>query len=269
MMRFEGKVALVTGGASGIGAATVRRLVDEGAQVMIADLNGEGAELLATELGSVTDAHQIDVTDSVAVNELVRGTVDRFGRLDVLFNNAGITSTGRVDTLTDDEWQRVMDVDVSSVFYGCRAAVPIMREQGGGSIVNTASISGIGGDWGIPAYNAAKGAVMNFTRAMAADHARDGIRVNAVCPGGIATPMTRMLVDSRRAQVEYERLVPAQRMGQPEESAAAGAFLASDDASYVTGHGLVVDGGVTALTGQPNFTALAERWWDPLASRDS
>ena len=223
------------------------------------------AELLATELGAVTDAHQVDVADSAQVDAMVAATVERFGRIDVLFNNAGITSVGTVDTLSDEHWRRVMDVDVSSVFYGCRATVPVMREQGGGVIVNTASISGTGGDWGIPAYNAAKGAVLNFTRAMAADHARDNIRVNAVCPGGIETPMTSTIVASRRAQVEYERLVPQRRMGLPEEIAAAVAFLASDDASYVTGHGLVVDGGVTALTGQPNFTALAERWWDPLA----
>ncbi|MFT5530051.1 MAG: meso-butanediol dehydrogenase/(S,S)-butanediol dehydrogenase/diacetyl reductase [Candidatus Poriferisodalaceae bacterium] len=265
MNRFDGKVALVTGGASGIGAATVRRLVDEGAKVMIADVNGEGAELLATELGANTDAVQVDVTDSDAVDAMTVGTVEKFGRLDVVFNNAGISSVGRVDELSNEHWDRVMAVDVSSVFYGCRAAIPIMREQGGGAIVNTASISGLFGDWGLPAYNAAKGAVMNFTKAMAADHARDGIRINAVCPGGIETGMTASIVTSKRAQVEYSRLVPQARMGLPEEIASAVAFLASDDASYVTGHGLVVDGGVTATTGQPNFTALAERWWDSLA----
>jgi len=127
--------------------------------------------------------------------------------------------------------------------------------------VNTASISGLFGDWGLPAYNAAKGAVMNLTRTLAADHARDNIRVNAVCPGGVETAMTDSLVNSRRAQEQYERLVPMARMGLADEIASAVAFLASDDASYITGHGLVVDGGVTAVTGQPNFSALAERWW--------
>jgi meso-butanediol dehydrogenase/(S,S)-butanediol dehydrogenase/diacetyl reductase len=148
--------------------------------------------------------------------------------------------------------------------YGSRAVIPVMRAQGGGAIVNTASISGLFGDWGIPAYNAAKGAVVNLTKAMAADHARDNIRVNAVCPGGVETPLVADVVASRRAQIEYQRLVPQGRMGKPQEIAAAVAFLASDDASYITGHNLVVDGGVTVTTGQPNFTAIAERWWDPL-----
>ena len=264
MNRFENRVALVTGGASGIGAASVRRLVTEGAQVMIADLDGEGAEQLASEIGAMADTFQVDVADSSAVDDMVKATVERFGRLDVLFNNAGIVSTGTVDTLSDEHWKRIMDVDLSSVMYGCRAVIPVMRAQGGGAIVNTASISGLFGDWGIPAYNAAKGAVVNLTKAMAADHARDNIRVNAVCPGGVETPLVADVVASRRAQIEYQRLVPQGRMGKPEEIAAAVAFLASDDASYITGHNLVVDGGVTVTTGQPNFTAIAERWWDPL-----
>jgi len=259
--RFEGKVAVVTGGASGIGAATVRRFVDEGARVVIADLQAEPARALAAELGDRTHAVALDVTDADAVEDLMAGAVDHFGRLDVVFNNAGISSMGRVDELDIEEWKRVIDVDLTAVFYGCRAAVPHLRANGGGAIVNTASISGLFGDWGLPAYNAAKGGVMNLTRALAADHARDHIRVNAVCPGGIATAMTDPLVHSRRAQQQYERLIPQARMGEPNEIAAAVAFLASDDASYVTGHGLVVDGGVTALTGQPNFSALSERWW--------
>ncbi len=259
--RLDGKVAVVTGGASGIGEATVRRFVDEGAKVMIADLAGEAAELLATELGTSTDACQLDVTDHEAVEALMASTVDRFGSLDIVFNNAGISANAKVDAMPIDDWHRVIDVDLNAVFYGCRAAVPLMREAGGGAIVNTASISGLFGDWGLPAYNAAKAAVMNLTRSMAADHARDGIRVNAICPGAVETPMTDSLSQSRRAREQYERLVPMARMGRPEEIASAVTFLASDEASYVTGHGLVVDGGVTVTTGQPNFTALAERWW--------
>ena len=259
--RLDGKVAIVTGGASGIGKATVERFVSEGARVLVADLDGHGAAAVASELGDVAASTQLDVTNYAAVEAMVAQAVDAFGGLDIIFNNAGISSVGRVDELDIDAWQRVIDVDLTAVFYGCKAAVPALRERGGGAIVNTASISGLFGDWGIPAYNAAKGGVMNLTRAMAADHARDNIRVNAVCPGGVETAMTDALVQSRRAQVHYERLVPQARMGRPEEIAAAVAFLASDDASYVNGHGLVVDGGVTATTGQPNFSALAERWW--------
>ena len=259
--RFEGKVAVVTGGASGIGAATVRRLVSEGASVLVADLQQEAAEGLAAEVGDAAAPYALDVTDLGAVEAMMADAAARFGKIDIVFNNAGISSMGRVDELDIDEWHRVIDVDLNAVFYGCRAALPHLRANGGGAIVNTASISGLFGDWGLPAYNAAKGAVMNLTRTLAADHARDNIRVNAVCPGGIETAMTDSLVNSRRAQEQYQRLVPMARMGVADEIASAVAFLASDDASYVTGHGLVVDGGVTAVTGQPNFSALSERWW--------
>ncbi|MFB0928274.1 MAG: SDR family NAD(P)-dependent oxidoreductase [Acidimicrobiales bacterium] len=259
--RFVDKVAVITGGASGIGAATARRLVSEGASVVLGDLQEEATVALAQELGDSVIAHVIDVTNLEAVEAMMAEAVNEFGHLDIVFNNAGISSFGRVDELDIDEWHRVIDVDLNAVFYGCRAALPHLRANGGGAIVNTASISGLFGDWGLPAYNAAKGAVMNLTRALAADHARDGIRVNAVCPGGVVTAMTDSLANSHRAQEHYERLVPMARMGQADEIASAVAFLASDDASYVTGHGLVVDGGVTATTGQPNFSALAERWW--------
>jgi len=265
--RFEGKVAVVTGAASGIGEATARRFASEGASVVVADLQQEAAERVAGELGDLAAPYTLDVTDLAAVEAMMADAAERFGQIDVVFNNAGISSFGRVDEIDIEEWHRVIDVDLNAVFYGCRAALPHLRANGGGAIVNTASISGMFGDWGLPAYNAAKGAVMNLTRALAADHARDNIRVNAVCPGGVETAMTDGLVNSRRAQVQYERLVPMARMGIADEIASAVAFLASSDASYITGHGLVVDGGVTAVTGQPNFTAVAERWWPDDRSR--
>ena len=192
--RFTDKVAVVTGGASGIGAATVRRLVAEGASVVIADLNASAVEQVASELGDRATPFTLDVTELAAVEQLMAVAVDEYGKLDIVFNNAGISSLGRVDEIDIDHWHRVIDVDLNAVFYGCRAALPHLRANGGGAIVNTASISGLFGDWGLPAYNAAKGAVMNLTRALAADHARDNIRVNAVCPGGVETSMTDPLV---------------------------------------------------------------------------
>ena len=242
MNRFENRVALVTGGASGIGAASVRRLVTEGAQVMIADLDGEGAEHLASEIGAMTDTFEVDVADSSAVDDMVKATVERFGRLDVLFNNAGIVSTGTVDTLSDEHWKRVMDVDLSSVMYGCRAVIPVMRAQGGGAIVNTASISGLFGDWGIPAYNAAKGAVVNLTKAMAADHARDNIRVNAVCPGAVDTH--RMDILGRGdTWSNMADTTPIGRNGTDEEVGDFCAYLCTEAASWIHGQSINQNGG--------------------------
>jgi meso-butanediol dehydrogenase/(S,S)-butanediol dehydrogenase/diacetyl reductase len=258
--RFAGKVALVTGGASGIGAATARRLRAEGARVMVADLNVEAGAALAKELAESGAEgalfHGVDVADQASVEALVEETVRRFGRLDVLVNNAGIGSFGLTPDLDPEAWHRVIAVDLHSVFYGCRAAIPHLRRDGGGAIVNTASISGLGGDYGFAAYNAAKGAVANYTRTLAVDHAREGIRTNAVCPGPIDTPLAAALTASPVAMAAYARCIPMGRIGRAEEVAAAIAFLASDDASYVNGVCLEVDGGLLAHTGQPNFVAL-------------
>jgi len=258
MSRFEGKVALITGGSSGIGAATARRLVDEGARVMLADVNEEGGASLAKELGDAAAFLRTDVTVIAEVEAAVAATAEKFGALHVLFNNAGIGAFGRTPDVDPDTWHRVIDVDLHSVFYGCRSAIPLLREAGGGAIVNTASISGLGGDYGFHAYNAAKGAVVNYTRTLAIDHAAEGIRVNAVCPGPIDTPLTIPLKAIDAVMADYAKKIPQGRMGQPEEVAAAVAFLASDDASYITGTMLTVDGGLTAHTGQPNFTRILE-----------
>jgi meso-butanediol dehydrogenase/(S,S)-butanediol dehydrogenase/diacetyl reductase len=259
--RFDGKVALVTGAASGIGAATARRLASEGARLVLGDVNEEGLSTIAKEIDATGDAvltRVTDVSDRAQVEALTDAAVERFGRLDIVFNNAGVGAYGKTPDLDPEAWHRTIDVDLHSVFYGCRAAIPHLRAAGGGAIINTASISGLFGDYGLAAYNAAKGAVVNYTKTVAIDHARENIRVNAVCPGPIDTALTAFMTASEAFMSEYRKLIPMGRLGRAEEIAGVVAFLASDDAAYVTGAAIVVDGGVTASTGQPNFTRVLE-----------
>jgi meso-butanediol dehydrogenase / (S,S)-butanediol dehydrogenase / diacetyl reductase len=256
MNRFEGKGAIVTGGSSGIGAATVRRLVTEGACVVLSDVNRNDAQLM--ELGASAHFIACDVADPDAVESMIRDGHEWLGRqharLDILFNNAGIGSIGETPDLTVEAWRRVIDVDLNAVFYGCRVAIPLMKAAGGGAIINTASISGLFGDYGFSAYNAAKGAVVNYTRTLALDHGKDKIRVNALCPGLIRTGLTTGLELMPDLLEQWQTLIPLARAGTPEEMAAVVLFLASDDASYITGATVVADGGMTTRTGQPNVT---------------
>lgn len=260
--RFDDKVVLITGAASGIGAAAARRFAAEGAALVLGDVDETPLADVRRQIeasGGRAESMPTDVACLPQVEALTALAVSAFGRLDVVFNNAGIGAFGRTPEIDPEVWLRTFDVDVHSVFYGCRAAIPVLREGGGGAIVNTASISGLFGDYGLSAYNAAKGAVVNYTRAVAIEHARENIRVNAICPGPVETPLAASLLAHPRVAPEYAKAIPMGRPGRPEEIAAVAAFLASDDASYVTGAMIVVDGGITAATGQPNFQALLTR----------
>lgn len=252
MRRFESKVVLVTGAGHGIGRASATRFAQEGAHVVIADINREMAdetERLIAAGGGQAVAREVDVADEPSVNLLARHVLDEYGRLDVLHNNAGRLTRGSVDEVSIAEWDRTFAVNVRAMFLVCRAVLPSMLRQGHGVIVNTASTSGLVGEQGIPAYNASKAAVINLTRQLAADYARRGIRVNCVCPGWVPTGFNDPVL-SEMSDAEVEAMVaatvPIGRQARPEEIAAAVLFLASDDASYIAGHALVVDGGLTA-----------------------
>lgn len=250
--RFARKVAIVTGAASGIGAALTKLLVSQGAQVLAADIDKE--TLGAGSPGVATFA--CDVASSQQVNAMIDEAIQRFGRIDILVNNAGTGSFGETPDVDDETWNKVFAINVNSIMYACRAAIPHMRKQGGGAIINTASISGLYADYGFTAYNASKGAVINYTRALAIDHGRDNIRVNAVCPGFIAGTRLTSALDDLPVRPLWDKVIPLGRGGSADEIAKVAAFLASDEASYVTGSILVADGGLTAHTGQPNLMAM-------------
>ncbi len=245
---MKNKIVLITGAASGIGAATARNFVAAGAKVFASDVNKSGLQVLIDELGEAVTGHQADMSDRAQVETMVASCVERLGALDVLVNNAGVGSLARAVDLDPDEWRRVMAIDLDSIFWAARVAMPHLIASRG-CMVNTASISGIAADYGFTVYNTAKAGVINLTRALALDYASQGVRVNAVSPGLIETPLSVM----RPALAEeWESRIPMRRKGKAEEIAAVIAFLASEAASYITGQNIVVDGGITAHTGQPD-----------------
>jgi len=248
-MRLEGKVALITGGAHGMGAAEAKLFAREGARVAIADIlekEGRQVEAEIAEAGGEAMFLHLDVTQEDDWSRAVQQTVARFGKLDVLVNNAGVSGSGETDFASTEAWDRLMNVNAKSVFLGMKHAIPEMQKAGGGSIVNISSISGfVGQEYVHPGYNASKGAVRIVTKAAAVQHSKEGIRVNSVHPGMMPPMLTSATRDQSQRGAALEA-VPMGREGRVEEVAYAVLFLASDEASYITGTELLVDGGFTA-----------------------
>lgn len=252
MARFSGKVVIVTGGASGIGEAAAKRFASEGAIVAVCDKEPDRIEEIQGSLEGAQDvlAAVVDVSDYAAVERFVGEVVERFGRIDVLCNNAGTDHTGAVDDGDLGDWRKLMGTDLDGVFHFTRAAIGELRKTRG-CIVNTSSVSGIGGDWNHSFYNAAKGAVTNFTRAVAMDEGKNGVRVNAVNPTLVRTAMTADFFKQQELVDQFTARIPIGRPAEPDDISGAIAFLASEDARFVTGVNLPVDGGLSASNGQP------------------
>lgn len=252
-MKLDQRVAVITGAGSGIGQAMAVLFAREGARIVAADVNGTAAEETAariTAAGGACEALTVDVTNAEQVRGMIEHADAIYGRLDILCNNAGVGSTTNVVDCEPDEWDRVMTVNVKSVYLGCKYAIPRMVAHGRGVIVNTASVAGMVGIINRASYSASKGAVIALTRQVAIEYVEQGIRVNCLCPGTVDSPWVGRLLEqaddpgaARQALVARQ---PIGRLGTPEEVAAAALYLASDDAAFITGIGLVIDGGLTA-----------------------
>jgi cyclopentanol dehydrogenase len=249
-MRLKGKVALITGGARGQGAAEAKLFAKEGAKVVITDIldnEGKKTEAEITETGGKCLYMHHDVTNSKDWETIVSKTVEHFGKIDILLNNAGIAVWGTNDDTSEEIWDSVMDVNAKGVFLGTKYVIPEMKKNGNGSIINVSSISGIIGQPAIqPVYNASKGAVRIFTKSTAVQYGKYGIRANSIHPGGVDTDMIAHLTEDDERQQRIKETVPLQRIADPIEIAYGALFLASDESSFMTGSEMVMDGGVTA-----------------------
>lgn len=253
---FSGKAYLVTGGASGIGAAVVNYLASHGGKAIIADINDEAGAQMADQYPAQVEYIHTDVTDFSALEKACALAWEKFGRLDGAVNSAGIGSLGNTVDMPIEEWHKVINIDLHGVFYACRAAIPLLRKSGGGSIVNIASLSGVRADHGFAAYNAAKAAVINYTRTLGLDHAGENIRATAVCPGYIATPLTAIPASIDAVHNDWIKRIPLGRAGTAVEIADLVVFLLSPASSYITATEIVIDGGMGSSNNQPDIPAI-------------
>ena len=248
-MRLEGKVALISGGSRGMGAYEAELFIQEGAKVVVGDVREDEGRALAEKIsegGGDAVFVRLDVTSETDWAAAVQEAVTRYGKLDVLVNNAGVSARGSIEETSVEDWDRVMDINAKGVFLGTRTAIPEMRKAGGGSIINISSIYGLVGSATSAAYHASKGAVRIFNKSTAIQHASENIRANSVHPGFVDSPMTRAHHDDPNIHEERVAKMPLGRMGQPEDIAAGILYLASDESAFVTGAELVIDGGMTA-----------------------
>jgi NAD(P)-dependent dehydrogenase (short-subunit alcohol dehydrogenase family) len=248
-MRLEGKVALITGGGSGMGKVASELFAREGARVVLTDVADEAGEAAAAAIGDAAHYVHADVSNEADADAMVQSAVDRFGRLDVLYNNAGVMlpDDGSVDSTDAAIWDTTLAVNVKGVAFGCKYGIPAMLRTGGGSIINVASfVAWVGAATSQTAYTSSKGAVLAMTREIAVEYARTGIRCNALCPGPIETPLLMQLLSDEKNRQRRLVHIPMGRLGRAEELANAALFLASDDSSFMTGASLIVDGGLTA-----------------------
>jgi NAD(P)-dependent dehydrogenase (short-subunit alcohol dehydrogenase family) len=254
-MMLKNKVALITGGSSGIGMAIAQRFLKEGAKIVITGRSKERCDSAQNQLNTIAvdgvDSATGDVSKWDDVEKMVEKTVKRFGRIDILINNAGIYLEKRIEETSEEEWDQVININLKGVFLCSKAVYPHFKNQGSGTIVNISSDSGVSGNPNEAAYCASKGGVTNLTRAMALDYAKENIRVNAICPAVINTPMLQKEVDMQEDKEAYlkemDELHPIGRVGRPEEVAFAVLMVASDEASFITGANIPVDGGLTAV----------------------